>query len=508
MENPKRLLLKNIVSNWASMAVSVVIGFFLSPFLVHNLGKAEYGILALVMSIITYTEFFDVGMRQSLARYLPKYYALKDYLSLNKLVNSSGMIYTAIATLTVIGTIVIVVFFVEFFKVPEMMVNVMKITLIIMGVNQAFNFLIMPWTALGPFHRYDLLNGTNIAKSILSALVTVYFISKGYGIVTIAVITIIFSFLSGIVRERMQHSIVPEIRFKIGYIEKGVIRQLLDYGIISFLIVVSTIVIFSTDNIVVGFFLSATAVTYFSIAGTLITHLRMLVNSIGVPLVPAISHLDASSNLDEISALYEKLTKYLYYLTISICLGILIFGRQFIYLWMGPDFDQTVTILYILVVPATIYLPQMMANSVLLGIGRLRPLLYILVSEALSNIILSVILVQIMGIYGVAWGTAIPQLIIYIFIYPRVFYKAIQGNLKKFYLNSLKMILSSVIFTLPVGLSVSRFIRIEGWLGFFINISITGVFIFAGFVMLVLSPEDRGRIFRGKSVKTMVSNKE
>ena len=59
MINPKNLLLRNVFSNWMGMLVSMGIAFFISPFLVHNLGKEVYGIWALVLSVVAYNRFFD-----------------------------------------------------------------------------------------------------------------------------------------------------------------------------------------------------------------------------------------------------------------------------------------------------------------------------------------------------------------------------------------------------------------------------------------------------------------
>jgi O-antigen/teichoic acid export membrane protein len=494
--NPKHLLIKNILSNWTAIVVSVLIGFFMSPFMVHNLGKERYGILALVLSIITYTDFFDVGMRQSLARYLPKYYALRDFVGLNEVANSSGFIYSIIAFATAVGTFVIAFFFLGIFNVSSEMTDVMRTTVIILGLNEAYTFLLMTWSSLGPFHRYDLLNATNIARSILSAIAIVYFISKGYGIITVAVITLSFNVLFSLIRLNMQRRLVPELKFSTKFISKQRIRELMNYGMMSLFIVVSGVVIFSSDNIIVGIFLSASSVTYYSIAGNLIHQLRMLVTSVGVPLVPTVSHFDSSSNSGEILSLYRKLTKYLYYIVTSICVGVFLFGGKFIYLWMGSDFEQTVTILKILIVPACIYFPQVMANSVLLGIGKMKHLLYMLVAEAISKILLSVILVQYWGIYGVAISTAIPQSIIYIFIYPRIFHKVINGNLKTFYLDSIKTITISLLFAIPAAVLAYELIEINGWGKFALAVGFVGLSSLTGFWGWIIANEDKQRVLK------------
>ena len=171
MVDPKKLLVKNIFSNWASMFVSILIAFFMSPFLVHNLGKAEYGIWALVLSIVAYSHFLDAGMRQSLARYIPKYYATRDYQKLNEVLSSSNAIYAITGSLVIVGALFIAVFLAGLFNVSPELMTVMKITLVLVGFNEALRFYFITASSLGPFHRYDIGNAIDILTTIVNALI-------------------------------------------------------------------------------------------------------------------------------------------------------------------------------------------------------------------------------------------------------------------------------------------------------------------------------------------------
>ncbi len=492
--DPKKRLLRNVTSNWVQMAIYSATALIMTPILVHSLGKDAYGIWALIYSIIHYTNFFDVGFKQSLARFLPKYYATRDYDKLNEVVNSSNLIYLISGTLVLATTIVIAAFFVDWFQVPPEMHSLMRIVLIIMGVNHAFYFFLMAGTALGPFHRYDLMNTIEIVKTIVGTAVVIWLVKNGYGLLALAIVTFLSSFGGLLVKRYFQHRIVPEIKYDFRYVNKQRIRELFNYGAVSFLIVMSWIVIFSKDNIVVAKFISLEAVAYFNVAGTIISNLRSIVSAIGIPLVPAISHLDATSDLREIAALERKLNRYLYYMSVLICVGFLFFADDFINQWMGPGFQTTINIMLILIVPTCIFLPQMVSNSVLLGIGKHRALLYVLGLEAVSNVSLSIALVHVWGVYGVALGTAIPQVIIYLFIYPYVFHRAIRASLKDFYRESGIAVITGTIFVLPVAW-LANYIPWGGWPGFVLKVGLVSAVGFAGFIWRMLEPNDRRRIF-------------
>ncbi len=46
-----RTYVRNIVANWIGYGASLVIMFFMSPFVVHTLGDVQYGVWSLMMSL-------------------------------------------------------------------------------------------------------------------------------------------------------------------------------------------------------------------------------------------------------------------------------------------------------------------------------------------------------------------------------------------------------------------------------------------------------------------------
>ena len=493
-KSPSERLLRNIASSWGQMALAAGIAFFLSPFLVHTLGPERYGIWALIFSIIGYMSLLDIGMKQSLARFLSKHYALKDWQSLNETINTSTAIYGVTGALVVAATLVVAHFFLGAFNVEPDLLPTMRSTLIVIGIYQAITFLMMTGTAIGPFHRYDISNAIEMTFGLINAAATVIILKLGYDLVVLAWSVLILNTARFLVRRAVQQHLVPEIQIAPRYVKRARSRELLGYGFISFFIVVSWLVVSHVQNIVIGIFVTTSAVTYYSIAGQVINYLRTMVNAIGVPLVPAVSHFDATEERHRISALHLRITGYLYYLTTTVGIGLLCFGRQFIYQWMGPEFDITVTVLMILTVPACLSLPQMTANSVLLGLSKHKALFKVLLIEAVANLSLSIFLVNVIGLVGVAWGTAIPQLLIHTLVYPRVFQKIMGDDLRSFYSAAGRMIGRATLWALPAALLMRRFNPLAGWPGFFVSVIVVGVVAAAGFWFMVLDAEARGRM--------------
>ena len=92
----KTQILKNVGSSWSALATNVLVGIFLSPFILHRLGDAAYGIWVLIFSVTGYYGLFDLGIRSSIIRYVSKYTATGDKEKLAQFVNTALFSYTGI----------------------------------------------------------------------------------------------------------------------------------------------------------------------------------------------------------------------------------------------------------------------------------------------------------------------------------------------------------------------------------------------------------------------------
>src|SRR5215475_16164160 len=99
-------ILKNVSSSWFSLGVNILVGIFLSPFILHRLGDTAYGIWILIFSITGYYGLFDLGIRSSVVRYVSTYTATNDHDALARLINTSLATYTSIGVVAMTVTLV------------------------------------------------------------------------------------------------------------------------------------------------------------------------------------------------------------------------------------------------------------------------------------------------------------------------------------------------------------------------------------------------------------------
>src|SRR5207245_2438958 len=116
-----------------------------------------------------------------------------------------------------------------------------------------------------------LLNWTNVVSTLIRAALIVVFLRYGYGLITVALITVVLPLITSAVRVVIAQQLLP-IPYGWRYVDRESLRQVANYGSITFMIIVASKLRFKTDAVIIGTFLSASAITYFSIGGRLIDY--------------------------------------------------------------------------------------------------------------------------------------------------------------------------------------------------------------------------------------------
>src|SRR5579862_1843988 len=98
-------ILKNVGSGWFALGINVLVGMFLSPYILHRLGDEAFGLGILMLSVTGYYGLFDLGIRSSTVRYVAKYSATNERDELNRLISTAMFSYSLIGLLTMTVTL-------------------------------------------------------------------------------------------------------------------------------------------------------------------------------------------------------------------------------------------------------------------------------------------------------------------------------------------------------------------------------------------------------------------
>lgn len=488
-------LLRNILSSWFGYFVRITITFLFVPFLTTVLGDARYGVWVITFQMVTYFTLLDIGLTKALTRFVSKYLARHDFDRINRILSSSTALYAIIGTLVMLGVYLAVTFFFDNFKLSDpALLEEGKTALLILGAYLALSFYFLPYgNSLGSFQRYDLANAINIVEEIVRALLMVAVLIAGHGLIALALVilsTQVAKHLVGIIILKRLHR---GIRLSFGRIDAETTRMLLGYSKISFGISIGWIAIYNTDAVLLGLLTSSVAAGVYHPGAQLLHHARNFINAVAIPLMPAISHIEADSDRATVRALYLKGLKYSSYLSFFISAGLIAYARPFIELWLPPEFAEASDVIMILAIGSAFFLPSIIGNAVLYALERHRYLLYVVLIEAVLKIGLALALIGPFGLPGMAIASVVPQLLLYTAVHPIFMGRLLELNPFRLILTSLRYGSYAVLVTVPAAWGMHTIIAPATWTGLFANLAIVGIMIL-GVGYFILERPDREKL--------------
>lgn len=410
-----------VTMNWVALGVSVVVSFFLAPFVVHHLGNTIYGVWVLINSLVSYMALLDLGLRGAVTRFVSRGFAQGDHPSSSRAVSAalSMRLWIGLAAVGISASVAIAVG--RAFHIPPELTTPAKWVVIACGVNFAVTLTSGVFGGvLAALHRFDLLSGTTILQTLLSAAGIVALLRMGHGIVALALWQLCVSIICSVVLIGLSFRNYPQLRVSFQPPDREVLSELWGYSSFVFIINLSHQIVYYTDNLVVGAFLSATAVTFYAIGGNLVEYLRNLVSSLTATFTPLASTLEAQNQTRNLQRLLIHGTRAALFIALPVELALFFRGHTFIGLWMGAQYaDISGHVLRILLLAQFVILANGTSGGIAYGLGKHRRVAFWAIGEALANLGLSIFLVRKIGITGVAWGTVIPSLVTYAILWPR-----------------------------------------------------------------------------------------
>ena len=436
----RRVLVRNIFSNWVNLLLGIVISFSLAPFVVHSLGNTYYGIWVIMMQFTGYLYLLDFGIREFIIRYVSKFEAERNEPEFIEVVSAGLDLYLLVALACVLITVTLAVLFPYIFDVTEEIVPVARSVALLSGaaIAQTLALNVFSGIVMG-LQRYDIFNKIGIVSSIVRLLLIVGFLGAGYGIVALAVIQLFIGFGSGLAILLYARRLLRERALPFRYTRSSIrnrlpmFRRLYDYSIYVLLNNVGQKAVFYTDAIVIGIFLNAAAVTFYAIAGNLIEYLRRLMLVSNNVLNPLTSELQATRGSSSVGPVVINGARFSVLVALPVAATFMIAGTQFISLWMGPEYTgESYPVLFVLTAITLLAIPNITITNVLYGLNRHKLVAYLRLGEAALNLGLSILLVGYFGILGVAIGTAVPQFLLMVIILPLVIAKTVDLDLRSY----------------------------------------------------------------------------
>lgn len=445
MTGLKAQAVRNVSATWLSLLVHALVSFFLSPFILHTLGDAAFSVWILVFSLTGYFGLLDFGIRSSIVRYVAKFTAVGDEEQLGRFLTTSIAFYLSVGFAVLVLTAVGSAYLLVLFRIPPELFRNARWVFWLGGLGVALTFPLSVFAgAMEGLQKFTRVQLTFMFVTILRGVAVLIALSQGGGLLALAAITIGTNICGYVVLMWMAYQKLP-LRLILHRPDPHVLRTMLSYGAFAFLIAVAERLRFQSDAIVIGAFLSTTAITFYAVASRLVEYSTYAVRSMAQIVTPMSSQFHATGDRSRLCRLLIAGNRACALVVFPLAVILVVCGRSIIEVWVGSRYVSSYSILILLIVPKSLYLAQSTSTRILLGMGRHRLLASVLLLEGVVNVALSFLLAPRFGLTGVAWGTAIPLACTSILFLPRHLCRQLEVPLSVFLRRA---------YVLPLALSL------------------------------------------------------
>lgn len=444
----KKIIAKNIKFSAINKVASMLYSLIFFPFIVHYTGKEVYGLYILVLTISGYLSLLDMGVGSAVVKYVAEYKGRQDEERINSIINFSLTFFISIAVIIALGLFLLSFYFGSFFKIADAnremarrLFWVASLTALVYWPAFLFKNVLMG------LQRYEWSSLGDIIIVIANAIAAYILFPRGGTIVDfqlISLFVVIGVLILYLVRTR---ALLKNLRIVFPYFNEDVYKLVFKYGVFLFLSGLVGMLIFQVGSLVIGLFISVSAVTLYGVAFSMQQNLRSVNAIIGSPFMPASAELHGREDPKTQKELFLKGTRFSTALFFPVIIISLIFAGRFITTWMGETFFESVLPAQILLVFWFFNGTMDIGANILYGRGIVRIFLWISVICAIFTVSLTLILVKFFGITGAALGITLPMIFIN---FPLVLYFVLKNlgvSFKEFYNNSIK---SNLLFYLLV----------------------------------------------------------
>ncbi|EPR37230.1 polysaccharide biosynthesis protein [Desulfovibrio sp. X2] len=402
MKSVHAILGRNSFWNLLRYFVNFAVIFVITPVIIKSIGNAQYGLWALIFSLVGYAGLLELGVQQATIKLVAEYRGREDDEGLNA-VASCGMLF--------LGFLGVAVALFCWFAMPLLLprfvqsreiLDVSGPLLRIIAVDMFFVFVGQGLTGIGlGLHQYHYKCFFDIISGLLRLGLTIMVLSAGYGIAGLAAIKVGLDLMNCLTLYWICRKGFAKLRFSMRYVSRAAFKSIIRFGGKLFTVTtISRINIISTP-VLISYFLSTVWNAYYSVATGLVGYANQILWSATASFLPVFSELGARGQPEVVRGLYYRYSRYILILSGPMYVCLFLLGPDFVGLWINPEYaEKSRVALLLLAAEATVSGMQPIAERMVIGCGDVSFYSRLTTATIACALALSVILLPSLGIAG------------------------------------------------------------------------------------------------------------
>ena len=399
---------QSVTSSYLRVLAQVLVALVMTPVLVHGLGKTEYGIWTLVLSLALYLELFEFGLGAATVKSVAEDEAHGDRGRTRRSIATTFWMLAipGVAALAFGG--IVAAAFPHLFDIPDSSEQATRILVLLIAFDLAIS---IPSDTFGntlmALQRYDLINITLVVVMVAQAIAWAIVIALDGGLVALGVVTVILSLAGQLSRFLLVRRLLGGISLSPGLIDRERVRPLAGLSVWYALSELSTLVIARLDVVVVGLIVGVPEAAVYAVGQKLAFLARQSIDPIVLTFFPHTSALLARRERGVLRSTILTGTRVSMLVAGPITITLALLAEPTLRVWVGDDFAEGALVVVYLAAAAAVSALTRTGFEMLQGAGIARPAALVSVFEAVLNLSLSIVLGRTMGLEGVALATLI-----------------------------------------------------------------------------------------------------
>lgn len=431
---------------WAYTLIilNTISGFVVSPFILRCAGEHMYGVYSTMVSFAATLTIVDIGVTQTLMRYIAKYNAEKrSKEEIAEICKTAKYINYVIVALSLILSVILMfnidTLYSETFTTEELRTakEVFLILSLSLITTIAANYNSGIISGNGYFTFIQFFNVLRVLTRLVLVLLIVFVTSN---VVAVALIDLSLSIIGYLIYKLFADRNITVPKSSI-FAPKAIFYEMLIYtGFVFFQSVVDQ-VNNNLGNIMIGSLVGPAAVATFSF-GLIIFHMfQQLSTSISQMLLPYMSDMiGKGASPSEFEKSLELIGKVQFIIVGGVFCAFIILGKGAITIWLGEGYDIVWKISLILMFGGMVPLIQNGAIAILRARNLMGFRSIALFIMALINGVATYFLVKNLGFEYAAVATAVGFILINFILMDIYYYKKLNLNMFRVLWNVIKWI--------------------------------------------------------------------
>lgn len=493
----------NLACSLAVLMTNIIIGFFLSPYIVENIGVEANGFVTLANNFVTYANLIVMALNSMATRFITFSFVKKDYKKANLYYNSAfwgNLIIVAVLLLPAANMIMKLETLVN---IPSGIIWDVKILFSFVF----FNFFIatgMPNWDCGVYitnrldRQYIPNMITAIIRSIFLLLMFAIFVPHvwyvGLASSMVAVANLIVNCYN-------THELTPQLKVELKrgqwICSLSAIRELVGSGIWNSISSVGNMLLSGLDLIICNIFIDATAMGVISLSKTLAHYMQQFSSSITYAFAPELVINYARDDKDTMLCDINRAMKISSMILIIPLVGIIVMSEDFYHLWVPSQDAKLLSQLTVITCMGYAFTSgtQILYN-VFTTVNKVKTNAILMVASGIVSTVLVFILLKTtdLGIYAVA-GTSTVVCWFRNMLYTIPYTAKYLGYKKTKFYPQVGMCFISTIILVVAGKWIHTFFEVKDWLDFILLAMLIGAICILISMFVVLRKEERKFLF-------------